>query len=544
MIAAALAVVLAGTASRHVSVTIDEFAYLPNGLAWVNRAQPVRPDGNPPLFKALPALSVLSLEPRFDPEWLRSEKNFWTIGRLFMRANAARYHELYSRARLVPLAFLGLTCIFACAIAVRLYGALGGTLASALLALEPNVLAHGTLVTPDIFFSSAMLLALLVFLWFVEGPTKLRAATLGAALALTCLFKLTGLLLIAVLLLSVIISREYSRRLVATLPAWHDPKFTFIILGTTFVGLHTGYLFRGSLSTFSDVNVGWPPLLALKHYAPWLPTLLPAEFIETLDFQIGERGYPAYLDGVFNQVGFVDYYVRAIFYKTPLALLIGVFLATVLGGRPTRRELPLLIVFAALIAGFSVLRFKNIGVRYILFAFPLLCVWSGRLVTVVRQRSVRGAAAILVSVGIVGGATWAEVTSWPNHLAYFNALAGGPAAGHRHLLDSNIDWGQGLIRLKHFIAERRIDSLDLAYGGRVDPAIYEIQYATLYDAGRISHRWVAVSTNLLFGRSYFVNGSALWPQQDAYAALRARSPATRLDYSLWVFDLELEHTPR
>jgi hypothetical protein len=40
---------------------------------------------------------------------------------------------------------------------------------------------------------------------------------------------------------------------------------------------------------------------------------------------------------------------------------------------------------------------------------------------------------------------------YPHSLSYFNELVGGPANGHAHLLDSNIDWGQDLLLLKEWL---------------------------------------------------------------------------------------------
>ena len=39
----------------------------------------------------------------------------------------------------------------------------------------------------------------------------------------------------------------------------------------------------------------------------------------------------------------------------------------------------------------------------------------------------------------------------PDFLAYFNELAGGPANGYRHLVDSSLDWGQDLPKLKEWL---------------------------------------------------------------------------------------------
>ena len=39
----------------------------------------------------------------------------------------------------------------------------------------------------------------------------------------------------------------------------------------------------------------------------------------------------------------------------------------------------------------------------------------------------------------------------PHYLAYFNAFAGGPSQGYRHLIDSSLDWGQDLRGLKDWL---------------------------------------------------------------------------------------------
>jgi hypothetical protein len=43
----------------------------------------------------------------------------------------------------------------------------------------------------------------------------------------------------------------------------------------------------------------------------------------------------------------------------------------------------------------------------------------------------------------------------PHYLAYFNVLAGGPANGWRHLVDSSLDWGQDLPGLAEWVHNHR-----------------------------------------------------------------------------------------
>ena len=48
--------------------------------------------------------------------------------------------------------------------------------------------------------------------------------------------------------------------------------------------------------------------------------------------------------------------------------------------------------------------------------------------------------------------------AYPNHLAYFNDFVGGPRNGHKHLLGSSLDWGQGTGEAIDWIQKHEPDS--------------------------------------------------------------------------------------
>jgi len=111
---------------------------------------------------------------------------------------------------------------------------------------------------------------------------------------------------------------------------------------------------------------------------------------------------------------------------------------------------------------------------------------------------------------------------------------GGPDNGHTYLLDSNLDWGQDFLTLRDYMQKENIDKVSLAYFGRVDPAIYGINYIPLI--GDVGERFAVISANLLWGRMYFVTGTSLWPNRDYYAAFRTIRPKAILGHTLYVFD--------
>jgi hypothetical protein len=210
-------------------------------------------------------------------------------------------------------------------------------------------------------------------------------------------------------------------------------------------------------------------------------------------------------------------------------------MALVLRPRPRDREIPLLITVAIPLLFFSVLGHKNIGVRYILFAYPLMAVWIARLPGAWRQCSERLMPVLRATVAVC--CLWLALVvllAWPDYLPFFNVPSGGPAAGHRHLLDSNLDWGQDLIALRDYTIDRHIESLDLAYAGWARPEYYGIRYRPFLGEARGSH--VAISANLLWGRMYFMNGSGYWPTNaQIFARFRNVPPDAILGHTIYVF---------
>ncbi|MEO6323352.1 MAG: hypothetical protein ABIT01_18025, partial [Thermoanaerobaculia bacterium] len=81
----------------------------------------------------------------------------------------------------------------------------------------------------------------------------------------------------------------------------------------------------------------------------------------------------------------------------------------------------------------------------------------------------QGAAAL----GLVAALQLWEVSRvHPHELSFFNVLAGGPAHGAEWLNDSNLDWGQDLIRLSLELDRRRpAEFATVAYFGGADVAV-------------------------------------------------------------------------
>ena len=133
----------------------------------------------------------------------------------------------------------------------------------------------------------------------------------------------------------------------------------------------------------------------------------------------------------------------------------------------------------------------------------------------------------------------------PYYLSYFNAAAGGPEQGGRILIDSNIDWGQDLIRLQEWLAANEIAHVKLSWFGTADPAYYGIPYEPLPGVPRHFDLW----WNVPFDRDhpapglYAISVSNLGEpplrtdEKTVFAWFRAHEPDARIGYSIYIYDV-------
>jgi hypothetical protein len=178
--------------------------------------------------------------------------------------------------------------------------------------------------------------------------------------------------------------------------------------------------------------------------------------------------------------------------------------------------------------------------------YPLLFVgvspWVVRGLTRVlaglRARRVSRVRAVVAGATAVGLLWYVVGTLWvgPRYLQYFNEAAGGADGGHEMLVDSNIDWGQDLIRLSEYMENESIDVVNLAYFGRVHPTVYGVRFTPL-ERGR-SHGKAVVSASFLMGRPYFwyQGGRMRWMKSGTYTWLQELEPVDRVG-SMFVYDL-------
>lgn len=524
-------------AAQRDSVTVDEYVHLPVGLYALEtgdlRLDPI----NPPFPRMISAL----------PVWMARTANIptksvphWDLGRNFMELNAVEYHSHFVSSRRVTVAAGLILGILVFSLGVSLGGPTSGTVALAMFAFSPNILAHSHLVTLDIFAAVGFMLVTWM-LWRVQHqPSVTHFSVLGAAFAIAMLTKLSAVVLLPAIGIVVWTTARTNALKVRWL--WAIAAFSAAFLVT----VHLAYGAKEMLRPLGNGDFHPNGLLGtISKFIPGLRSPVPLPLLEGIDLTLNEsRGWEPsfFLNGELSSKGWWYYYLFSFVYKTPLAVLFA--LAAYIIIKLTKKqaisnaEVCLWVPMITLLIANSLFNSQQIGVRHMLPAYPLLFValgyWLSRLGHLPLPKSWIAPA---VSVAIPAWMAVESALIAPRYLQYFNAFGGGADRGHEHLIDSNLDWGQDLIRLREYLENNpQRAPIQLAYFGRVEPEIYGIDYQPLEPPGRAGT--AVVSASFLMGRPYYwkKGGKDRWVLSGTYTWLQSERPVDRVG-ALFVFEL-------
>lgn len=341
-----------------------------------------------------------------------------------------------------------------------LFGWPGALVSFALFAFDPNLIAHSSLVTTDIFGALFVLLALRAFSRWLENPGARESALLGLAVGASFLAKYTAAYLAVIFLVAFWLRRRAvgaqgvsgQKHLAAAVIA---ALIALVVINAGFLGDETGASLR-------DQRFTSPQFRELRKLplVSWLPLPVPRPFIEGLDRVFhrerngGGSGNIYFLGDLRSpgSEGFVGYFVVVGFLKTPLPALIALALGGLLlwrrEGRPMGADETTLLVTVVIFACYFNVFFRaQIGLRHFLVVTPPLFVLAGSLGPFLfrsRLRTGLGVLALALSAASV-------VRHGDDPLSYFNELVP-PTLTWRVAADSNLEWGQSRYRVEEYIA--------------------------------------------------------------------------------------------
>ncbi len=502
------------SATFEKSVTSDETAHLAGGYSyWKFNDYRLQPEnGNlPQRWAALPLLlEKPRLEPADHPRWW-SASDIWMISNAFFFRSGNNTDFMLASARAMMMAWSIATGLLVFFWARRLWGDAGGLLALVLYVFSATTLAHGPLVTSDMTVTFLLLAAVGAY-WRHLG--RLGLGSLSLSLAITglaavakfsflLLLPVYGLLILWCLAENVPLTVSFGRRtwLAQTRSARAGCMLASAAVhaGAAWFVVWMAFGFR-----FDASGSGLPAIT--QYYLPWeivMPAqgfwhafvgtartwhLLPDAYLQGFSYVLyAAQERSAFLNGEYSNTGWVSFFPYAFLVKTSPAELLAVTLvgcgALVSWRRKAlpliladlRHVAPLLMLFVVYWA-FSLTSHLNIGHRHILPVYPPLFIICGLLARPAATAAWKWSAAI---VGVIAGVT--ALNTYPNYLAYFNFVCGGPSQGYRHLVDSSLDWGQDLPDLQRWLGTHRKpdEPVYLSYCGMGSPSYEGIKATTL-----------------------------------------------------------------
>lgn len=521
--------------ARDESQTYDESNQLLSGYAYLTTGRFAVALEHPPLAKLLWALPVSLLHPDAPPKWI-DPADPWPAGRTFLYRNRVPADSMLLAGRSCAI-FVSVLLGVAIALWTRRYfGALPALGAVFLYAADPNFLANGRYMKNDVAAALAIFAAVMTWGAYLMRARRWLLWLSGGMLGLALSTKSSALILLPVMAILFLIRRWQQRQ-----PAFGGVR-CFAVAGLA------AYLTIFAVYGFELKPIGESGAFRWAFPGARMAARIP---VPAFSYFRGLGGVGLMQSGRGLASGsvlaggshFSRWYVSPLAFavKTPLAALLLFALAAAIAVSRARHETPRNVDFRWFLFGIppavyfvvSLACAFNAGLRHLLPLYPFLFALAASLLLsppVPRWRTVAiGVAAMLLMVE--------TAAVHPHYLAFFNALAGGPAGGRRFLVDSNLDWGQDVKNLKRYLDNHGIREVSIDYFGMADLAYYGIRSSRMPEipdvsAARRLDRVVAISvTNLAL-------------KHNRYAGLDALQPAAQIGYSILLYDLRKLRAPR
>lgn len=517
-------IVIVLAVGRDKSPTYDEAFYVTYGYSLWKTCDYRMSMDKPPLAPLLNSIGLLFLDlksPAQYKEWenvslwtkkrISSKKDLnpilnarWNLSLDFLYKNIQNPDRMIAFARFTAAILSALFALGVYLCARKLWGNIGGLTALILYVFSPNIISNAALTTEDLAVTGFFFFALFFFWQGFRDTEKADIWLLlsGACSGLALLSKFTAILLFpAFCVIGIMNYRLIKKRKIIRFCLFFTLPLVFTIL---------------ACYKFIDIKYfyhGWRNMYFLQ--------------------SIGQQSF---LTGEHSSKGFWNYYLIALFVKTPVPTLILVLAGVAaLFSKKIKSEyknkIAILLVPVVIILLAASISKKQIGLRYILPVYPFLFVIASN-----KKRT------YLVTIILGIWYVFSAARMFPDYMAYFNEIAGGPDNGYKILVDSNMDWGQDLKGLKKFINNIDNPPVILSYYGACRPDYVGFPFQDLFSFGiwgennhilpqNPKQEVLAISATNLQGVYFGAIG------RDVFQWLNTREPFKKIGYSIFLYDI-------
>jgi len=448
-----LSALLDAFVALRMSATPDEARHVQYGALVLQ----LRPDRlNAGRYDSQMPVSALNAVPGVVASYLERRHLFPRLSAFLSRFRAARFPTILATLALSLMVYLW---------AYDLYGAEAALVACLLSIFSPNLIAHGTLATTDMYHALGVVGSLYFVRRFLLQPTLVHALLGGFTLSLAQITKPFALFLYGVVGVAIALA-IFRRSPLGSLTPRRLLAFAAIAAASFVITINVVYSFDrtftpvGSYRFESSLFARFQQIPVLRQ----VPVPLPYPFLQGLDMtrhneKNGQSFGNVYLLGQLRDAtdetfhGFKSYYAVAIFFKEPVALQI-LFLCGLFWIWKNRSIADFLFGEGLLLAAAAILVFwlsffdrAQIGIRHILPALAIETVIAGAAFS---NFSLKPLAKKVVSVA----------SYYPQMIPYMNEWVRDRRLSYKILADSNLYWGQDDALVQEFIRKNPAVFLD------------------------------------------------------------------------------------
>ena len=485
------------SAVKHMSQTYDEGFHLFAAWRYVQCGDFAINSEHPPLMKLVAAttLRLAHVPPPNGPcgaEPTTKDYGYASGIHYLFRQGLDADSVLYTARRGVSMFAIALA-LLSFGFARKLFGYWAGVVALTLVTFDPTVLAHGALLTTDVPLSACLLGTVFAVFCYLERPSAGKLLLCGLGLGLSLASKHSGILALPITMLlfasswvrtSLRNGSPRARPLLKAAGAWAIT----VLLATAVVWAIYGFHFSGRpgnaamtlpIGDFlaqvrSQGTRGLLPDFAIPLAVRFHLLPLPWLYGLTDVLSIMLPGQPPYILGKIYPHGVWFYFPVVFVLKNTLAFFALLTIGLVGGSwaREDRRWKLIVLMTPVVVIWAAVLNSGlNIGYRHILTTFAFLCVAAaGGCIRLVERH--RGWVYPVVILLLLHAAS--SLRAWPDYLPYVNEAFGSKDHAYRYMTDANVDWAQGVLETRDWLAKNRITNCWYAYDGAVDMSYYHL----------------------------------------------------------------------
>jgi hypothetical protein len=553
------------------STVIQEPAQLVAGLSVLHFSRFDVFNVNPPLVNTLAVTPSYLMGIEFSdsefkkPTLTRDELD---RGNCLIRENAKHFRRYLVASRMPILVFyvLGAWCCWK--MAFEFYGTISAYIALFLWCFTPMILSNAAIVMNDLPSTAMGAFAVYTFYLWLKKRNEMSLLVSGLVLGFAEVSKFSLLILYPIFILIMgidffLFQKEKNRVI------FQSVFSLFLIFSLSIFVVNVVYMFSG---TFSPLGKYYFKSLMLTGHdslsnvpatgdnrfkgsiLAFIPMPLPSNYIigidrQRLDF---ERGLPSYLRGIHRQHGWWYYYLYALLLKTPLGTF-GLFVLTIFCSffrnfnSSWRDEMVILLPGISLLIFVSSQTGFSVHSRYIIPALPFFFIWISKVGKFFSQR--KQILSFFVAI-LIFWSIFSSLWVYPHSISYFNELAAilpthneprspqepegspfiisllnaGSRNGGRHLLDSNIDWGQDLFYLEKWCqSHSEIRGIKISYWGGYPLELTKVPSQGGTPPNVPQPGWYALSVNNLYNR------------EKQYRYFLSFKPIARAGYSIYIY---------